>query len=97
VGGEAGAVLGRKDAAAPAAAEHSPGAVREFRFDAAELRVRIHDLSHFAVPFETLGYRRLPTEPIGQNPVRAFQKPERDSGPLACFNAISAPGMTAAP
>src|SRR5713101_1262613 len=74
--GQAGAVLERKAAEIGEAAEHRPDTGREFRFDAAELRIQIHDLSHFSVPSETLGYRRLTAGPIGQNPVGAFQKPD---------------------
>src|SRR5437867_215089 len=57
--GQAGAVLERKPAEIGEAAEHRPDAGREFRFDAAELRIQIHDLWHshrcrltVSVPFD---------------------------------------------
>src|SRR5205814_10717065 len=78
----AGPVLERKAAEMGEAAEHRPHAGREFRFDAAELRSQVRDLSHFRksrrsvpVPFESLGYRRTATGPIRKIPAGAFQKP----------------------
>src|SRR5712691_11230413 len=57
--GQAGPVLKRKTAEIGEAAEHRPDAGREFPFDAAELRIQIHDLWHFhrcrltvSVPFD---------------------------------------------
>src|SRR2546422_9408712 len=79
--GQAGPILERKAAEIGEAAEHRPDAGREFPFDAAELRVQIHDLWHFhrcrltvSVPFDRWATVALATGPIGQKPGKGFPK-----------------------